>query len=300
MDTPGKRLALLAALTGLGACWGATIPLSKIAMSTGHRPIDVIFWQLAISAVVLAPVSVLQRARPRLSRQVLFHFLVIALIGTLLPNSFSLVAVNRLPAGIMAIVIATVPMFALVIALSLRLEGFSPVRMTGVLLGATAVILLITPQTSLPEPDKAIFVLVGLAAAFCYGAEANYLAVRSPPGLDPVVTLLGASIVGTALAAPVAVFSGGFVDLTQPWGRAETAIVAAALFHALAYTGYIWLVGVAGPVFSSQIAYVVTVAGVLISAVLLQESYSGWAWLALAIMICGLALVRPRGSAAVE
>jgi len=300
MDTLGKRLALLAALAGLGACWGATIPLSKIAMSTGHQPIGVIFWQLVISALVLAVVTVLRRARLPLKRRILLHFLVIALIGTLLPNSLSLVAVNNLPAGIMSIIIAMVPMFALLIALGLRVEHLSPHRIGGVLLGAMAVILLIGPEASLPEPDKAIFVLVGLAAAFCYGLEGNYLALRSPPGLDPVATLLGASVVGGLIAAPIILLNGGLIDLTGPWGAAEQALVLSALFHALAYIGYIWLVGVAGPVFSSQIAYVVTIAGVLISALALQESYSGWVWTALVLMLAGLALVQPRGTVGAE
>ncbi|HEY5700634.1 MAG TPA: EamA/RhaT family transporter, partial [Gammaproteobacteria bacterium] len=63
------------------------------------------------------------------------------------------------------------------------------------------------------------------------------------------------------------------------------------------YTGYIWLVGASGPIFSSQISYVVTLSGVFLSAVILSESYSPWVWLALILMIAGLALVQPRQAA---
>ena len=62
----------------------------------------------------------------------------------------------------------------------------------------------------------------------------------------------------------------------------------------VAYTGYIWLVGRAGAVFASQVAYVVTLGGVLLSALFLGERYSAWVWSALALMIAGLALVQPR------
>jgi len=294
-----KRILILAALAGLGSCWGATIPLGKIAVSTGHQPMGLIFWQLVITVIVLAAVTAWRRVSLPLTRRTLMQFLVIALLGTLLPNSFSFIAVAHLPAGIMSIVIALVPMFALVIALGLRLEGFSPQRAAGVLLGALAVVLLVAPQTSLPDPEKAIFVLVALAAPLCYGMEGNYLAIRSPAGLDPVATLLGASVLGALIALPIALASGGFVDLTQRWGAPEWALVASSVLHAIAYTGYIWLVGIAGPVFTSQIAYVVTISGVLISAVALKENYSGWVWAALVLMICGLALVQPRRKAAV-
>ena len=70
--------------------------------------------------------------------------------------------------------------------------------------------------------------------------------------------------------------------------------MAAALFHVIAYTGFVWLVGVAGSVFSSQISYIVTLAGVLLSMAFLGETYSVWVWVALALMIGGLVLVRPQ------
>ena len=48
------------------------------------------------------------------------------------------------------------------------------------------------------------------------------------------------------------------------------------------------------PVFASQIAYVVTLGGVFLSAVLLGERYSPWVYLSLVLMIGGLFLVQPR------
>ncbi len=294
MDQYAKRFGILAALAALGICWGATIPLTKIAVSTGHHPMGLIFWQLVIGVIVLSVVTLLRRVRFPVNRRTVLQFLVVALIGTLLPNTFSFVAAVHLPAGILAIIIASVPMFSLIIALGFRLERISIMRLAGVVLGALAVVLLIGPETSLPEPEKAIFVLVALAAPVCYGMESNYLAVRSPAGLDPVATLLGASVLGALIAAPIALASGGFVDLSQPWSKPEWALLLSSLFHAIAYTGYIWLVGVAGAVFASQIAYVVTIAGVLISALALGENYSGWVWAALVLMIGGMALVQPR------
>lgn len=294
------RIFNLAILIAIGSCWGTTIPLAKIAVSSGHRPFGLIFWQLVITGAAMALVAILRGTRLPVHRRTLVQFLAVALLGTLLPNSFSFLAVSHVPAGIVAIIIAMVPMFALVMALGLRLERFSSVRMAGVMLGALAVVLLIGPRASLPEPEMAIFVVVALGAPFFYAAEANYLAVRPPIGLDPVATLLGASLVGAVIAGPVAVASGSFIDLTRPWGAPEWALLASSLLHALAYTGYVWLVGVAGPVFSSQVAYIVTLSGVLVSAFALGEDYSGWVWAALAAMIGGLALVQPRGEAAAD
>jgi len=289
-----NRLTMASALVTIGLVWGSTIPFTKIAVSSGHQPLGLIFWQLLFASIVLSSIALRRRARITLNRRTLLFFLVVGLIGTILPNSFSYLAAAQLPAGVMAIVIASVPMFSLAIASTLRIERVSLIRSVGVLLGAAAVAVLILPETSLPEPDKAIFVLLALVAPLCYGAEGNYIATRAPRDLDAVTTLLGASVLGTFIAAPLALATGTWVDLFTSWQAPEWALLLNSLFHVAAYSGYIWLVSAAGPVFSSQVSYVVTLAGVLLSGLILGESYSGWVWLALSLMIAGLALVQPR------
>ncbi len=281
-------------LLALGIIWGMTIPLTKIAVSTGHQPIGLIAWQLIFSIGALGAISVLRRVWPTFNRENIIYFLMIGALGTLLPNSFSYVAAAQLPAGVMAIIMASVPMFSLAVALALRVEMFSAMRFAGVLLGAAAVVMLVGPETSLPDPQKAVFVLVALIAPVCYACEGNYIALRAPRGVDPLIAMLGASLLTVLIAAPVALASGNWIDLSTPWGQPEWALLASSLLHVVAYTSYISLVGKTGPVFSSQIAYVVTVAGVFLSALVLEESYSTWVWAALAVMLSGLALVQPR------
>ena len=284
-----NRFRMAVVLVALGMIWGFTIPLTKTAVSTGH-------WQLLIATAALSAISIIRRVRPVSNRPALIYFLVVGLLGTIFPNSFSYLAATHLPAGVMGIVIASVPMFSLGIALGLRFEKPSLHRGIGVLLGAGAVVLLIGPQTSLPDPSKAVFVLVALIAPFCYGAEGHYIAARAPRDVDPVMTLLGASAIGCVIAGPLALASGSWVDPFMPWQKAEWALLLSSLCHVVAYTGYIWLVGKAGAVFASQIAYVVTVSAVLFSALMLSEVYSGWVWSALVLMLAGLALVQPRGA----
>ena len=283
-------------LVALGIIWGLTFPLTKMAVSTGHKAFGLIFWQLVFVAAALCIVSIVRRVRPILNRRTLYYFLTIAMLGTIAPNSASYSAASHLPAGILGIIIASVPMFTLGIALTLRIERPSFMRSIGVLLGVGAVILLIAPETSLPDPEKAIFVLVALIAPLCYGAEGNYIATRAPPSMDPVVTLLGASVIGIAIAWPLALATGSWVDLFKTWERAEWALLASSMCHVVAYAGYIWLVGMTGAVFASQVAYVVTVSAVFLSSLVLNESYAGWVWSALVLMIAGLALVQPRGA----
>ena len=52
------RLLPYAALMLFGIGWGASIPLSKIAVSAGHMPLGLIFWQFVIGVVLLGAMIV--------------------------------------------------------------------------------------------------------------------------------------------------------------------------------------------------------------------------------------------------
>lgn len=276
------------------------MPLSKIAIEGGHHPLGLITWQVFISAILLGIILLVKKQSVARSSIALKYFVVIAIIGTLIPNTFSLLATDQLPAGIMAIIIATVPMMSLVVALIARIETFSWMRTVGVILGACALLLIALPDASLPDPSKAPWLLVALIAPFCYAIEGNFVAARAPIKLSPIVTLFGASVIGTLLLAPVVWIGGMSVSFSGAWNPSHWAIIGSAIGHVAAYTGYLWLLGRAGAVFTSQIGYVVTLTGVIVSIVLLGEIYGLTVWAAVAMMLLGVALVRPKKSESIN
>jgi drug/metabolite transporter (DMT)-like permease len=151
----------------------------------------------------------------------------------------------------------------------------------------------VAPDASLPDPKKAIFVFVGLIAPFCYGMEGSYIARFTPPSVDPIQTLFCAAIIGALVTAPLTLAAGAWIDMPGVFASPEQAIVALSIIHAAAYTGYIWLVGKAGPVFSSQVAYIVTISAMFLSVIFLGEAYSPYTFASLVLMIAGLMLVQP-------
>ncbi|HGG03980.1 MAG TPA: DMT family transporter [Aliiroseovarius sp.] len=288
-----RRIWLTALLVLLGAGWGLTQPLSKIAVSTGHGPLGLIFWQLVIGALVLALVNIGRKAALPVGRRALLWYLFLAIAGTLLPNTTSFISYAYLPSGIMSIVIAMVPLFAFPIALMLGNDRFGWVRLLGVAVGLVGVVILARPGVSIPL-GTAGFLALALVAPLLYAVEANVVARWGAGGLDPVTLLLGASILGAVLALPLAVGSGQWIDPRAGMAAPEWALVGSSVIHAFVYSGYVWLVGRAGATFAAQVSYPVTGFGVLWAMLLLGESYSGWVWLALALMFSGLFLVQPH------
>lgn len=294
------RALLTGVLAILGLGWGLCIPLSKIAVSGGYQPLGLIFWQEVIVALFLGVINVLRRRGLPLSRGsgggagIWRTYLVIACLGALLPDVAYYRAAQHLPAGVVAILMSSVPMFAFPIALALGNDRFQALRLAGLLAGLVGIVLLIAPEASLPRPGMAVFIPLALIAPLCYAGEVNYVARWGSGGLDPVQVLTGASIVAAIIALPLAILSGQWIDPSPPWGLADAALLANALVHALVYAGYVWLARRAGSVFAAQTSYLVTLFGVLWSMGLLSERYSGYVWGALGLMILGLALVQPR------
>ena len=293
--TGGRGVAaIVALLVLLGAGWGLTQPLAKIAVSEGYRPLGLIFWQLAIGAVLMGGLALLRGKRLPMGRAQLRVYVVIAMIGTILPNSASYQAAVHLPAGVISILLSLVPMFAFPIALILANDRFSWPRLGGLVCGLIGVLLIVGPEASLPERAMVAFIPLALIAPFFYGLEGNVVARWGTAGLDPVQVLAGASLIGAFIALPLALFGGQWIDPRPPWGAPDAALVISATVHALVYAGYVWMVGQAGAVFAAQVSYLVTAFGVIWAKFLLDETYSAWIWLAMAAIFAGLFLVQPR------
>ncbi len=283
-----------AVLMVMGAGWGLSVPLSKIAVSTGHLPLGLIFWQEVVIVALLGAICAVRGKRLELGRQYWRLYVIIASCGVVLPDIFFYLAAAKLPGGIMAIVIASVPLFSLPIALALRNEMFSWRRLLGLSFGITGILLLIGPEASLPERAMAAFIPLALLAPLLYATEGNLVAKWGTQGLDPMQVILGASLLGMGVTAPLALVTGQWINPLASFGVPELALVASAALHGLVYAVYVWLVGRAGSVFAAQTSYLVTGFGVLWSILLLQERYAIWVWLALGIMMIGIALVQPR------
>jgi len=288
------RWVSIGALILAGAAWGLTLPLAKIAVTAGHKPLGLIFWQLAIAALLLNAINLARGGRLPVRPAHLGLYAVIAAVGTLFPNMASYRAALHLPAGVMSIVISLVPMLAFPIAIAMRNEGFELKRLIGLFFGLAAIVLIAAPETSLPSPAMVAWLPLALVAPAFYAFEGNYVAKFGTQGLDPVQVLAGASILGVLVCFPAVMVTGTFIDPRLPWDNAEWAILYNGVAHALAYTGYVWIVGRAGAVFAAQVAYLVTGFGVFSAALILSETYSPWVWGALALMFAGLFLVQPR------
>lgn len=288
------RLFFFAVLTACGAGWGLTVPLIKIAVGTGHGHFGLIFWQMCLGAAFLAVINLVRGVALLPNRKQLAFAFLIAIIGTVVPNSASYASAVHLPGGVMALIIALVPIFSFPTAMVMGNERFAWRRLTGVALGAVAIALLVMPGTASLGAALVPFVALGLLAPFLYGLEGNIVARHGTFGLDPLQLLCAASWSGATIALVLALVFDQFIDPRPPWGAPEAALAAIALIHALVYSTYVWLVFRAGPVFTSQVSYLVTAFALVWAMLILGEQHPTTIWIASGLLFGALLLVQPK------
>jgi drug/metabolite transporter (DMT)-like permease len=291
-----------AVLLFLGVTWGLTFSLAKIATSEGAHPLGITLWEAFLGAAILGAVTLVRRRPVSTESWALQLYAICGLIGTVVPGVLFFYAASRVSAGVLSITVTVVPILTFVLSALFGLDRFGFLRVMGVLFGALAVVLLVAPEQSLANPGAnpgagpwaGPWVLAACAASACYAVENLVIALRMPGGADSFTVAFGMFLAATIMLAPVVAVTDSFVPLAWPWGPVEWSIVGMALASALAYSLYIYLIAQAGPVFASQVAYAVTLAGVLWGMALFGERHSSWIWLSLALMLAGLALVTPR------
>ena len=153
---------------------------------------------------------------------------------------------------------------------------------------------MIAPEAALPDPSVIWLIPIALIAPIFYSLEGNFVAKFGTGNSSPIEVLLGASIIGCFVTFPLAILSNQFVNPFVPWTSAHYAVVLSSIIHGIVYATYVWLVTKVGVVFSAQVSYFVTLAGVVWSMVILDEVHSKFIWMSLICMILGMALVKPR------
>jgi len=278
----------------MGLTWGLSFSLARIVTTAGVHPLGLVFWETWIAGLALLAFIQLSRRQSLPVRSLAPLYVTTGLLGMVIPGSGFFYAAPHLPAGVLSISVAVVPITTFVASAALGFERFEALRIAGLILGAVAVILLVGPSDSLPDPNQLGWVVVAFATSASYAVLAIVLTIWNPPGNNPLTSTCGMFLFAGLIMIPVVVATHSFAPFGWPWGRVEWSMFGLGAINAVAYALYFFLVDRTGPVFSSQTANVVTLFGVAWGMLLFSEQHSLWVWLSFATMMVALVLVRPR------
>ena len=286
-------------ILGAGIIWGATFSLALIATAEGAHPLGLSAWQVVLTGAFFLAARAFARFTLFNLRH-LRHYLVLALVGITAPNLFYYYAAPHLSAGILAITISTVPLFTYAIMLLLSFESLVARRLSGILLGMIAILLLVLPDHGLSSEDANLWILLVMLCALLYAVENVYIGRGVDASIDIRELLFGSNLLASAIQFPLAIYLG--VDESWSWlaSPAGLAIVGIAVGSGFAYAMFFYTIKVSGPVFASQCAYAVTISGVIWGIMIFAEQHSLWIWISVIVMLFGLVLVSPDDATEVE
>ena len=283
----------------MGAMWGLSFSLARIAATRGAHPLGIAFWECSIAGLLLiCPILYRRVPLPITTGLVRLH-ITTGLVGMVIPGAAFFYAAAHVPAGVLSITVGMVPIITFLAAAFVGLEKFAVGRVFGVVLGMLAVVLLVAPEGSLPDPVQVPWVFLGFASAACYAALSLILALTAPPGTNSLMLTCGMFVAASFLMVPILYATGSFVPFGWPWGIVEWSLFGLGAVNAVAYSLFFVLVDRAGPVFSSFTANMVTLFGVFWGIVIFSEQNSIWVWLSFATIMVALAMVAPRGKTTV-
>ena len=278
----------------MGVAWGYTVILAKVITAGGGHPFGIAMWTSVLGAGFLLVASAVWRRPISLRRDILWLYAVCGLLGVVIPAISIYFAASHLPAGVLAITVTIGPIATFLFSALFGLERFASLRVLGVAFGVLAVVLLVAPETSLPDASAVPWVLLACVPGVCYALENMVLTFRLPDDVSSFIITCGSFLVSSVALMGVVLATDSFLPLSWPWGAVEWSIAGMATINALCYGLFIYLIRYAGAVFATQVAYLITISGGAWGIVVFDEQHSVWVWLSLAFILTGLALVRPK------
>ena len=278
-------------LVVLGALWGLSFSLSKVAAMGGVHPFAYAWMQSTGAALFLTLVCYRKSIPFNLDRGHLVFFVGAAVIGLILPNINIITTAKYIPAGVMSTVVSTVPVLGYMLAVGLRIEGFRWSSAIGIGLGLVGVLLMVLPKASLPSPDMVPWVLLAFLTPALYAWSGIFSDRMRPEGTHSLAAARGMLIVASLATLPLMLAADGFYPLMADPGPADYAMLGQISISSVAYILYFEILKRAGPVFVSLVSYIVTLFGLFWGWVIFREIHSAWIWAAVGCVFCSLVMV---------
>lgn len=284
----------------LGIVWGTGYSIARFAMTNGVPPLGYSFWQSLGPAIFLGLIALYRNQSLRLTAENSRFYLICGLTGVVIPNTSMYFAAAHLPASILAMVVNTVPIVAYPMALLARLEVFNWMRMLGIVLAFCALMLIILPESSLPSPEMAPWVLSTLITPVSFAFCSIYIARYRPQGSDTLSLTAGMLIFSSLLLIPLVLFANSFYVFHFPFTMPDWVIVLEIILSSIGYLLFFQLIKYAGPVFYSLVDTIVVLTGVFWGYIIFGEHLNKWTTTAVCLILNALLLVTCQQKNATE
>jgi drug/metabolite transporter (DMT)-like permease len=270
----------------LSVLWGGAYLFTRAAVPA-FGPAPLVSMRLGIAALILLPIVAWRGGWPQLRTHPRTLFMV-GVPFTALPFMLMTWGALHITAGLSAVLNATAPMFAALVAHFVLKERLGAWRAGGLLLGFVGVLILMSSgSVSLRSAEGPLAVLAVLGTAMVWSVGANYTR-RKMAGVDAMVTTAGSLAAASLFLAPLAWATW---PSTPPTARAWTEMAFLGLFSSgLGMWMYFRLLRRIGTVPAMSVTFLSPLVAMVSGALYLGEAITLQMVAGCAVVLLGTAL----------
>jgi drug/metabolite transporter (DMT)-like permease len=276
-----KTIWPLSLLILLGIIWGSGYTLARYATTHGVPPLGYSFWQSVGPAIALLVMTLIKEKRIPLGGHHLRYYLIAGVLGIALPNTNMYFAAPHLPAGILAVIVNTVPLMMYPLALIVGQEKFQWPRLFAVVVGVIGIMMIIGFKWNVPGMNN--WVLITLLTPLFFAMCALYSVHDRPAGSSSLSLATGMLVASAMVLMPLLVDMHEFYLLSS-LSLPNLAVILEIILSSIGYVILFQLLKIAGAVYYSLVGGIVALTGLFWGWLLLGETIS-WGTVAAVVLI---------------
>jgi drug/metabolite transporter (DMT)-like permease len=281
-----RNVRLLAEYVGLSLIWGLSF-LFMLRVVAVFGLVGAVCFRALIAASLLLGVAALTGRKLNFAVP-WYRFAIVGAMTVACQLLGLCYALPLIGTAMAAILVAAIPLFAMMIGHWWGLESMTVARVVGLVLGTVGIVLLV----GFPSHPITREFLLGCASAvfgaFCSAIGSNYASARLRT-VAPLETTLGAFLSGGVLTLPLLLVSPVRSDPgVMDW---INLLVLGVLMSALAYVMYFRLVASIGATRAVSVEFIVTLVAVIVGTAILHEHLTVVQCIGALTVLTGCALV---------
>lgn len=282
-------------LITLATVWGGSFLFNAILVA--ELPvITIVAIRVTVAALALwGFVRVTGRKIPT-TPQVWGALLILGVLNNAIPFSLIVQGQTQITSGLASILNATTPFFTILVAgFFLTDERFSVLRVLGVVVGFSGVILMVGPEALGSLGADFWAQLCALGAALSYGFASVFGRRFRELKVDPVMVATGQVTMSSLVLWPIALWIDGPQDiLGLSFNAAASMFGLAVLCTSFAYILYFRILERAGATNISLVTFLVPISAIILGVLVLGESIFIKEIIGMTLIGLGLAIIDGR------
>ena len=289
-----KNWRPLTLLLLLGIIWGTGYSIARYVTTHGVPALGYSFWQTLGPTCFIAIFALCTRELPAFSFTHARYYLICGITGIVLPNTNMYIAAMHLPAGLLAVIVNTAPIFVYLFAIVTHIESFNLMRFTAVISTLIGLMLILIPEVSLPTSHMTSWILFALFTPLCFAFCAVYINRYKPKDSSSTSLALGTLIASSLILMPLLFNADYFYPIHLPLNLTDSLILLEILLSSLGYIIFFQLIRTAGAVYYSFVDTIVALVGLFWGYLLFHEQLNSWTGPAVIFILLSLVLINKR------